>query len=141
MKKGLVPGVSEEVEVTVTPDLFPVFEGQVIYRVLSTASMISYMELAGRKVILPYLEDHEEGCGFAVDIKHVGPAVSGQTVRFRAVCLEVTEKRVVCEVTAETDHNRVGMGTFTQAIFDKEQMRSRHAALEASVKQAVDRNN
>ncbi|WP_400162531.1 thioesterase family protein [Brevibacillus sp. TJ4] len=128
MKEGLQPGVCAEFEVSVTPEMYPVFEGNMIHPVMSTVSMIYYMELAGRKVILPYLEDHEEGCGFAVDIKHVGPAVSGQTVRFRAVCREVTDKRVVCEVTADTAQNRVGLGTFTQAIFHKEEARRKFAA-------------
>lgn len=135
MKIGLQPGTSAEFTVTVTPEMFPVFEGEVIHQVMSTVSLIYYMELAGRKVILPYLEDHEEGCGFAVDIKHVGPAVSGQDVRFRAVCLEVTKKRVICEVTADTTHNRVGFGTFTQAIFDKEEVRNRFASLHAKIYQ------
>nr|WP_274388593.1 thioesterase [Brevibacillus agri] len=113
--------------------MLPKFEGEVVHPVMSTVSMIYYMEWAGRQVILPYLEEDEEGSGFAVDIRHVGPAVVGQTVTFKAVCHEVTEKRVVCEVTADTARNRVGVGTFTQAIFNKHEIRQRFEALQAEI--------
>jgi len=130
MNSGLQPGTTAEITVKVTSDMFPAFDGQVVHPVMSTVSMIYYMEMAGRHVILPYLEDHEEGCGLAVDIKHVGPAVEGQEVMFRAVCVEVTEKRVVCVVTADTTRNRVGVGTFTQAIFNKHDMSRRFQAIQ-----------
>ncbi|MGN7469562.1 thioesterase family protein [Brevibacillus sp. SAFN-007a] len=133
MKEGLQPGITAEFTVTVTEDMLPTFEGQVVHPVMSTVSMIYYMEWAGRQVILPFLEEDEEGSGFAVDIRHVGPAVVGQTVTFKAVCREVTEKRVVCEVTADTVRNRVGVGTFTQAIFNKHEIRRRFEALQAEI--------
>jgi predicted thioesterase len=113
--------------------MFPAFDGEVVHQVMSTVSMIYYMEKAGRYVILPYLEEHEEGSGFALNIKHVGPAVVGQEVTFRAVCTEVTEKRVVCQVTAETTRNLVGLGTFTQAIFNKQEVRQRFQQLQEEV--------
>lgn len=143
MKSGLVPGTAAEFAVTVTEEMFPAFDGEVVHPVMSTVSMIYYMEKAGRYVILPYLEDHEEGSGFAIQIKHVGPAVTGQEVTFRAVCTEVTEKRVVCEVTAKTSRNLVGLGTFTQAIFNKHDIRQRFQQLQADVEteKKYDRTN
>ncbi|MEW9104972.1 thioesterase family protein [Paenibacillus sp.] len=129
MKPGLAPGAEISFSVTVTPDMHPAFDGTTIHEVMSTVTMIYYMEKAGRKMIVPFLEEEEEGSGFALDIKHVGPAVDGQEVTFRAVCTEVGAKRIVCEVTAETRINLVGKGTFTQAIFDKETMAERLTAL------------
>jgi fluoroacetyl-CoA thioesterase len=122
MKPGLHPGVKVEFEVTVTDDMRPAFDGKVVHDVMSTVSMIYFMEKAGRMLILPYLEEEEEGAGYAIDIKHVGPAVIGQTVRFSAICTGVTPKRVVCDVIAETDENLVGKGSFTQAIFQRRDM-------------------
>ncbi len=133
MKPGLVKGTSASFTVTVTEDMLPAFDGQVVHRVMSTVSMIYYMEKAGRHVILPYLDEDEEGSGFAIDIKHVGPAVVGQEVTFTAVCTEVTEKRVVCDVTAETSRNRVGIGSFTQAIFNKQDMARRFRELQDQI--------
>ncbi|MEW9671745.1 thioesterase family protein [Ammoniphilus sp. 3BR4] len=130
MKEGLKPGVQVEFRVVVDESMRPSFDGQVVHDVMSTVTMIYYMEKSGRKVILPFLDEGEEGAGLSVDIKHVGPAVLGQEVTFRALCTEVTETRVVCEVTAETAFNLVGKGVFTQAIFMKKDMDQRIAELE-----------
>jgi fluoroacetyl-CoA thioesterase len=144
LNSGLRKGTTAEITVTVTQEMLAVFYGQVVHPVMSTVSMIYYMELSGRHVILPYLDEQEVGCGYAVDIKHVGPAVIGQEVTFRAVCVEVSEKRVVCEVTAHTSRNQVGMGTFTQAIFNKHDMSRKFHDLQAEVdaeKNKYDRTN
>jgi len=113
--------------------MFPAFDGEVIHPVMSAFSMIYHMEKAERYVLLPHLEEHEEGSGLAIDIKHVGPAVVGQEVTFRAVCVEVTEKRAVCEVTADTPRHRVGVGLFTQAISNKADMHRRFQQLQAEI--------
>lgn len=133
MKPELVPGVEAGFEIVVTDDMLAGFDGKVVHPVFSTVAMIYHMEKAGRHVILPYLEPDEEGAGYEVCVKHVGPAVRGQKVWIRAVCTEVTPKRVVCDVIAETDLNVVGTGQFTQAIFRKSQMVEKIAALERQV--------
>ncbi|AQR77505.1 thioesterase [Paenibacillus larvae] len=133
MKPGLRPGAAVSFDVTVTSDMRPAFDGKVVHEVMSTVMMIYYMEKAGREMIVPFLEEGEEGSGYALDIKHVGPAVVGQTVTFRAVCSEVSPKRVICHVTAETEYNPVGTGSFTQAIFDKKAVTQRFMELSQKV--------
>lgn len=120
--KELTPGVTANLEITVTDEMRPAFDGEVVHQVMSTVTMIYYMEKAGRHVILPYLEEGEEGAGYDVSITHTGPAIVGEKVVFTAVCTQVTERRVVCEVTARTSHGVIGQGTFTQAIFRKARM-------------------
>ncbi|MCK9918162.1 hypothetical protein MXD81_54470, partial [Microbacteriaceae bacterium K1510] len=113
MKTGMQDGITAVINITVTEEMRPEFDGAVVHDVMSTVSMIYYMEKAGRLVILPYLEENEEGAGYALDIKHVGPAVVGQEVMFTAVCTEARPNRVICHVTAKTRVNLVGKGTFT----------------------------
>ncbi|WP_027417035.1 thioesterase family protein [Aneurinibacillus terranovensis] len=134
MKEGLVPGITADFSIIVEESMMPAFDGEVVHPVLSTVSMIYYMEKAGRYVILPYLEDDEEGAGFSIDIKHIGPAVVGQVVRFKAVCTEVNEKRVVCEVTAHTNLNIVGQGSFIQAFFKKTDMAKRIERIQEQIR-------
>ncbi|MCP3772750.1 thioesterase [Paenibacillus sp. MZ04-78.2] len=133
MRQGLVPGIEVEFQILVEPSMRPAFDGKVVHDVMSTVTMIYYMEKAGREIIVPYLEDGEEGAGFAIDVKHVGLALVGQEVKFKAVCTEVSEKRVVCEVKAETDRHVVGIGLFTQAIFQKQDMERRIRELKESL--------
>ncbi len=131
MKSSLQAGVSAAFTITVTDEMRPAFDGKVVRDVLSTVSMIYFMEKVGRDVLLPHLDEDEEGAGFHIDVKHIAPAVVGQEVTFRAVCTSVTPKRVACEVSAEADGNLVGKGTFTQAIFNAQQGAERIARLSA----------
>ncbi|WP_232698880.1 thioesterase family protein [Brevibacillus daliensis] len=132
MKPGIL-GKSEKFSIIVTEDMVPSFDGEIVHHVMSTVTMIYYMEKVGRYVILPYFEEHEEGAGFEINVKHVGPAVIGQTVTFQATCTEVRGKRVICEVTAHTSENQVGVGIFTQAVFVKQEMAERLSSLQKKV--------
>ncbi|WP_053083716.1 thioesterase family protein [Rubeoparvulum massiliense] len=83
MKAGMEPGMVATVEGVVTEEMVAQFAGQVIHPVLSTAMMVYYMEWGARQIILPYLEDWEEGMGRAVSVQHIAPAPIGTS--FRAV--------------------------------------------------------
>lgn len=122
MKVGLLPGAIQEITVKVEESMRPSFDGVVIHNVMSTVSMIYQMERAGRQMLVPYLEPHEEGAGYALDVRHTGIAVVGQEVTITAICKEASDRRLVCDVVARTEDNVVGEGTFTQAIFPKEKL-------------------
>src|SRR5512145_2153614 len=74
MRPSLRVGNTAQVEITVTQDMCPAFDGIVVHRVYSTWSMAHHMELAARKVLAPHLEEHEEGIGSHLTIDHVAPA-------------------------------------------------------------------
>ncbi len=122
MKPGLEPGYQETMTVVVTEDMVASFGGQMVHPVLSTVSMVYYMEWTGRKVILPFLENGEEGVGASVDIRHRAPAPVGKMVSFVATVTEVTPQKVVCNVIAEHDRAIVGEGEFVQVIVPKEKL-------------------
>ena len=71
MRSGLKVGNTAEVRARVTEDMCPAFEGVVVHHVYSTWSMAHHMELAARKVLAPYLEEHEEGIGSHLSIDHL----------------------------------------------------------------------
>ncbi len=133
MKAELKPGVKATFDIIVSADMRPQFDGVFVHDVMSTVAMVYYMERVGRQMLLPYLEDDESSAGFALDIKHVGPAIIGQRVTFTATCTDVSSNRVVCNVLAVTDCNVVGEGEFTQAIFEKDLMEKRIKQLVAQM--------
>ncbi len=118
-------GTVSEVSFTVTPDMRPAFEGSVVHDALSTASMIVWMEWAARRIILPYLEEHEEGVGYEISVRHLAPAPVGSPVTCRAVLTELGDRQVVTRVEAWGRAGLVGEGTFTQMIVDRERFRRR----------------
>ena len=125
MKTGLARGRLETVRITVTEDMCPSFAGATVHPTLSTVSMVYHMEWAGRRVILPFLEDCEEGIGASICIDHLAPAPVGKQVTFYAQAEDVSPHKVVCRVWAEHDKARIGEGTFTQVITRKERILQR----------------
>ena len=104
MKPGFEPGITKEHIVQVTEEMCPAFEGVVVHRCYSTSSAVHHMEIAARKVLVDYLEDHEEGVGGHISIDHVATCKVGKTVRVRAELTEVDGRRVICKVEAHPAH-------------------------------------
>jgi predicted thioesterase len=120
MLPGLHLGYEQKMTVTVTEEMVAAFDGKMIHPVLSTVTMVYYMEWVGRKVILPFLEEGEEGVGASINVKHRAPAPVGKKVTFVARVIELTPNKVVCAVMAEHDRAIVGEGEFTQVILPKQ---------------------
>ncbi|MDW2884723.1 thioesterase family protein [Exiguobacterium artemiae] len=120
MKNGLSLGDSAVIETTVTEEMFAQFEGVVVHPAYSTVSMVYHMEWAARKLILPYLEEQEEGVGGAVSLKHVGMATLGSTIRIEAVVSELTPGRVLAKVEVRHGDRVIGLGEVKQIILNKQ---------------------
>lgn len=68
MKPGFNPGIVREVTALVTADMCPAFDGVIVHHCYSTWSLVHHMELAARKVLVDFLEPHEEGMGVHIKI-------------------------------------------------------------------------
>jgi fluoroacetyl-CoA thioesterase len=120
MKPEFRPGITAAVSFVVDETMLAAFEGEVVHPVLGTATLVHYLELAGRRVILPYLEAHEEGVGHAIGVVHRAPAHLGTTVTATATLTVYTGNRVITKVEAYTDSGTlVADGEFTQVILPK----------------------
>ncbi|RLQ97409.1 thioesterase family protein [Falsibacillus albus] len=119
MKDGMEVGQTAEVTFEVTPEMFAQFGGEVVHPAYSTVSMVYHMELASRKIILSYLEDHEEGIGGAVSVKHVAPTGEGTIVTVRATLIELKKNVVITKTEAFIASGMIGLGEVTQVILPK----------------------
>lgn len=126
MKPELQVGNTAEVEITVTEDMCPTFDGVVVHRVYSTWSMAHHMELAARKVLAPHLEAHEEGIGSYLSIEHLAPTPVDHRVRVVAEAVELEATTLVCEVHVyhlRSDGERhVGKGRQVQRILPRKKL-------------------
>lgn len=127
MKAGLYVGLQAEVTVTVTEEMRPQFDGVVVHDVYSTAAMVHEMEHAARKILLPYLEPHEEGMGVSVSVHHLAPATLGATVRAVATVEEFSPRKIVTAVEVYAGAAKIGEGLVVQAVLPKEKIRERIA--------------
>jgi predicted thioesterase len=126
VKSSLQVGNTAEIQITVTEDMCPAFDGLVVHRVYSTWSMAHHIELAARKVLAPHLENHEEGIGSHLSIDHLAPAPVGAAVRVVATAIELGPTTLVCDVVAyhiRPDAEKVvGRGRQVQRILPKQKL-------------------
>jgi predicted thioesterase len=121
MKHGL-EGKSAELEVLVTPEMCPHFDGALVHPVYATWTMVNHMEVAGRKLILPYLEPDEEAVGAHIRVDHRSPATIGARVIVTAVTESATPHRLTCRTVARCGERIIGEGVFVQVVMPKERL-------------------
>jgi len=125
LKSGLEPGREAEVTVTVTDDMVARFEDLgLVHPLYSTWTMIRHMELASRKVILPYLERDEDAVGYKVTVTHFAPTPVGMRVTVRARLLRVEGNRIVCALEAFNEREQIGAGENVQVLLPKDRIKA-----------------
>lgn len=88
-----------------------------VHPVYATYWMAKHFEEAGRKIILPFLEDGEGGIGSQVEVMHTGPALPGMTLTITATLERQEGRRVTASTRAVTElGDEIGHGTTTQAV-------------------------
>ncbi|MUK88677.1 thioesterase [Ornithinibacillus sp. L9] len=119
MKPGMEIGRKESIEIEVTEDMFASFEGKVVHPAYSTVAMVYHMEWVSRKIILPFLEDHEEGMGAAVELKHINASPVHSKVKLIATLTEYKDQQVITKVEAYNEQGIIGKGIVKQVILPK----------------------
>ena len=103
--------------VIVTPDMLATFEELgTVHPFYSTWSMVRHMELACRKIILPFLEPDEDAVGHSISVTHLAPTGVGEQVTARARLTQISGRRIVCAVEAFNSREKIGEGTQVQMI-------------------------
>lgn len=123
MKPGFEPGLVREVEITVTEAMCPSFDGVVVHRCYSTWSVVHHMEIAARRVLVDFLEEHEEGIGSHVSVDHLAPCKVGKTVKVVAKLVEVIQDhhtKVICDVSAFDGQRLLAKGKQIQIVMNKD---------------------
>ena len=140
VKKGMKVRNTTKVTAEVTEEMFAQFEGEVIHPAYSTVSMVYHMEWASRKLLIPHLEEGEEGMGSAVTVKHIAPSGLGTKVEVTATVCEVTDREVITEVFLTNEYGVIGKGEVKQAILPKEKIETKLAEQTASKAQTRNKN-
>jgi predicted thioesterase len=121
-------GVRHEEVILVTGDIAIDFLGLEGARVLSTPSMILWMEKTCRNLLMQYLEEGYDSVGTEVNVKHLAAAPLGASVTFRAEVLSVNERRVNFRVEAADEKEKIGEGAHERTIINVARFASKMAA-------------
>ncbi|MCY0897397.1 MAG: thioesterase [Firmicutes bacterium] len=130
MRDGLTSGMSATVTTVVTADMVARLGGQKIHPVLATAQMIEWMEWAGRRLILPYLEEHEDAVGYHITVTHLAPTLVGERFSATATFRTREASRIVADVVATNARGVIGQGVFTQVLIPKAELKRRLAEIQ-----------
>ena len=118
-------GFQQTLTVLVTDEMTVQFgELGAVHPVYATYWMARHFEEAGRKIILPFLEEGEGGIGTEVQVTHTASALPGMTVTITATFERMEGRRVVCSMRAvselgdEIGHGTTGQMALPQARID-----------------------
>jgi predicted thioesterase len=99
-----------------------------LHPVYATYWMAKHMEEAGRKIIMPFLEPHEDGVGSALTLRHHAPVLPGARLEVIARHERTDGNRihVRCEVRDEAGA-LVGEGSTEQVVLPRDSLDRRFA--------------
>ncbi|MBB6098201.1 putative thioesterase [Deinobacterium chartae] len=126
-------GYQATLEVLVTPEMTVHFEelGR-LHPVYATYWMAKHFEEAGRKIILPFLEEGENGLGSAVSVDHRASALPGMRVTITATLERVEGRRIYASMTAVNElGDLIGTGSTVQVALPQERIDRGFRDLEA----------
>ena len=98
------------------------FESGLVHPFYATFALGRDAEWSGRLFVLDMLEDDEEGIGTFLNVKHVSPALVGQTVEFVATIIEQNGAKMACSFEAKVGDRLVATGSTGQMILKKSQV-------------------
>jgi predicted thioesterase len=110
MLERLAPGTTHEMEITVGADRTAHTMGNVGVSVLATPWMIALLENACNALLRPHLPEGGGSVGTMVDVRHLGATPVGLKVRARATVLEVEGRRVLFQVEASDEVEKIAEG-------------------------------
>lgn len=84
--------------------------------VFATSRMIALMEVAGARLLRPFLGEGELSVGVEIDVTHAAPTLPGSNVQAVARYLGREGKLYVLEVIAVDDGGEIGRGIHKRAI-------------------------
>ena len=91
------------------------FMGPGVRPVLSTPSLILWLEMASREAAVPLLGGDEETVGTAMDLKHLAPTPLGMKVTLKPRIVEVKGRRIRFQLEAFDEVEKIAEGWHERA--------------------------
>ena len=128
----LAPGLRGEAHLTVDFTLTAAALGDFGVVVLGTPYMINLMEIASAKAVEPELEPGQTTVGMLVDVQHLAATPIDMKVTAHAQLVEVDGRRLVFDVEAYDEREKIGEGRHERFIVDLERFLAKTRAKGAS---------
>lgn len=113
-------GLTGRVEMTVTEDDRAERWGSGLVPVLGTPTLVAIMENAAVKALNGHLPPGQTSVGGRMDIRHLAPTPVGMDVTVRAELMEVKGRRLVFQVEAWDEVEKIGEATHERFVVDEQ---------------------
>lgn len=121
----LQPGMTGEAITLVVHENTAAAVGAGGVEVFGTPMLIALMEQAAWKAVADALDEGYVTVGIQVNVDHLAATPLGQTVRARAELVEIDDRRLVFNVVAYDERQKIGEGQHERAIVNLERFLSR----------------
>lgn len=121
----LTPGLTGEATVTVTNDLTANAFASGTVAVYATPAMIALIEAAAVNALEGHLPEGQTSVGTSLDVQHTSATPVGMTVKAIAILTEVDGRRLVFQVSALDEVEKIGTGTHERFIVNRDRFEQR----------------
>ena len=125
-------GEQAVLKVLVTPAMTVKFDelGE-LHPVYATYELARHFEEVGRKLLLPHLEDGEDGLGTEIRVRHLRSALPGMQVTLSATVQKVEGRRLTVGIDAVSELGElVATGSTEQYVSSSERIQAGFAELQ-----------
>lgn len=105
------------------------FQGEMVHPFYSTFALGRDAEWTCRQFVLNMKDSDEEGIGTFLNIKHVSPALLGETVQILATIIALAGNKINCHFTVRVGERIIAEGEQGQAILKKEKVQNLIASM------------
>lgn len=91
------------------------FMGPGVQPVLSTPSLIMWLEMASRQVAIPLLGQDEETVGTSMNLQHLAPTPKGMKVTLKICIVEVKGRKIRFQLEAFDEVEKIAEGWHERA--------------------------
>ncbi|MGE5261941.1 MAG: thioesterase family protein [Acidobacteriota bacterium] len=125
MIENIKPGLVGEADETVSSSRTAAFFGSGLVAAYGTPAMVALMENATVAALHKYLGPGQTSVGTEVCIKHLAATPVGMHARARAMVTAVDGRKVVFQVDAWDDREKIGEGTVIRFVVDEARFNDR----------------
>ncbi|ASS38436.1 thioesterase family protein [Mogibacterium pumilum] len=118
-------GIKGFKEITVTKELTAISMGSGDLEVYATPAMIALMEGTASESVKPEFEEGQGSVGTSIAIKHLAATPVGMYVRCESELVEVDGRRLVFNITAYDEKDKIGEGTHERFIISNDKFQSK----------------
>lgn len=94
------------------------FDDREMPAVLSTPTLIWYLEHAAIEALSPLLESNECSLGIHVDVQHLAPTPPGDEVLCRARVIHITGRTITFQVEAHDSQEQIARGLHKRSVVE-----------------------